>query len=113
LLICNDHVIQPKHKVFLRHSGAQKSFVVDLCANLKRCDQHLYFDKLKSNLPIEKTFFNFIFYAIKQWHVGIGVLLQEFFMENKWLMLEFMAMVEELEELNQRIKIILVFYIIF
>ena len=45
-LVCSEHVLEPKHKVFLSHSGAQKDFVEQLCVDLQRLDRYPFIDKL-------------------------------------------------------------------
>jgi hypothetical protein len=73
--MCRAHVLESKHKIFLSHSGAQKSFVADLCVDLMRHDRHPFFDRLRSSLPIGDNFPNLIFDAIEQCevaNVGIG-----------------------------------------
>jgi hypothetical protein len=104
------HVLETKHKIFLSHSGAQKSFVADLCADLMRRDRHPFFDRLRSSLPIGDKFPNLIFDAIEQCEVGVVVISEEFFIRSKWPMLELVAMVEESKKPNGRIQIIPVFY---
>jgi hypothetical protein len=108
--MCRDHVLEAKHKIFLSHSGAQKSFVADLCADLMGRDRYPFFDRLRSSLPIGEKFPNRIFDAIKQCEVGVVVLSEEFFTRSKWPMLELVAMVEESMKPNGRIHIIPVFY---
>jgi hypothetical protein len=110
LNLCRDHVLEAKHKIFLSHSGAQKSFVADLCADLMGRDRYPFFDRLRSSLPIGDKFPNLIFGAIKQCKVGIVVISEEFFTRSKWPMLELVAMVEESKKLNGRMQIIPVFY---
>jgi hypothetical protein len=108
--MCRGHFLETKHKIFLSHSGVQKSFVADLCADLMRWDRHPFFDRLRSSLPIGDKFPNLIFDAIKQCEVGVVVLSEEFFVRSKWPMLELVAMVEESKKSNGRIQIIPVFY---
>jgi hypothetical protein len=110
--MCSDHVLQPKHKIFLSHSGSQKSFVADLYADLKRRDRHSFFDIVESCLPIGEKFPNLIFDAIKQCQVGVVVLSEEIFTKTKWPMLELMAMFEESKKPDRRINIIPIFYTI-
>ena len=104
-------MLQPKHKVFLSHSGAQKDFVEQLCVDLQRYDRYPFFDKLQSSLPIGENFPKLIFDAIDQCQVGVLVLSKEFFM-NKWPMLELNAMVKQYQKPNSRMKIIPLFYYI-
>ncbi|KAG0615190.1 hypothetical protein M758_5G022300 [Ceratodon purpureus] len=86
------YTLEPKHKVFLSHSGAQKSFVEQLCVDLERRDRYPFFDRRQSSLPIGKNFPNLIFEAIEQCEVGVLVLSEEFFTRSKWPMVELVAM---------------------
>jgi hypothetical protein len=90
-----NYALQPKHKIFLSHSGAhsgaQKGFVEQLCVDLERCDRHPFLDKRRDSLPIGSNFPSLIFQAIEQCQVGVVVLSQEFF-TSKWPMLELVAM---------------------
>lgn len=86
-----NYVLQPKHKIFLSHSGAQKSFVEQLCVDLERCDRHPFLDKRRESLPIGSEFPSLIFQAIEQCLVGVVILSHEFF-TSKWPMLELVAM---------------------
>ena len=107
---CRAHTLEAKHKIFLSHSGAQKSLVADLCSDLLRCDRYPFFDKLRSSLPVGERFPHLIFDAIRQCEVGVVVVSEEFFTRSKWPMLELVAMVEESKKPNRRISIIPVFY---
>jgi len=91
LLLCRDNNF---HSIFLSHSGAQKSFVEQLCLNIKRYDRYPFFDKCRDSLPIGCHFPSLIFDAIKRCRVGVVVLSEEFFSQSKWPMLEFVAMVK-------------------
>ncbi|KAG0577398.1 hypothetical protein KC19_5G153200 [Ceratodon purpureus] len=86
-------VLEPKHKVFLSHSGAQKDFVEQLCIDLETCDRYPFFDKRKSSLPVGMKFPERLFAAIQQSEVGVVVLSEEFFSKTKWPMLELVEMV--------------------
>ncbi|KAG0621673.1 hypothetical protein M758_3G039500 [Ceratodon purpureus] len=86
-----NYVLQPKHQIFLSHSGAQKSFVEQLCVDLERCDRHPFLDKRRESLPIGSEFPSLIFQAIEQCLVGVVILSHEFF-TSKWPMLELVAM---------------------
>lgn len=92
--MCRVRTLEPKHKVFLSHSGAQKDFVEQLCVDLERCDRYPFFDKRRSCLPIGRNFPKLIFEAIGQCEVGVVVVSKEFFTESKWPMLELAAMVK-------------------
>ena len=108
-----DRALEPKHKVFLSHSGAQKDFVEQLCYDLKRCDRTPFFDKCRYSLEIGDNFPEVIFEAIKHCDVGILILSKEFFTRSKWPMLELVAMVKENESRKgNKIRIMPVFYCI-
>ncbi|KAG0613627.1 hypothetical protein M758_6G117300 [Ceratodon purpureus] len=86
--------LEPKHRVFLCHSGAQKGFVEQLDKDLRSVDRHPFFDKDRDSLPIGDNFPNLIFRAIDQCQVGVVVLTNEFFMRSHWPMFEVVRMVE-------------------
>lgn len=94
----NDIALEPKHKIFLSHSGAQKNFVEQLCVDLERCDRHPFFDKHWDSLPKGKEFPPLIFEAIQQCQVGVVILSQEYFTRTKWPMLELVAMSKRKEK---------------
>lgn len=101
---------EPKHKVFLSHSGAQKDFVEQLCIDLERCDRYPFFDKRRSSLPVGMKFPKLLFAAIQQCEVGVVVLSEEFFSETKWPMLELVEMVRSSKRLEASIIIVPVFF---
>lgn len=92
--MCRDEItaLEPKHKVFLSHSGAQKDFVEQLCVDLERRDRYPFFDRRRSSLPIGENFPKLIFEGIEQCEVGVVVFSEEFFTRSKWPMLELVAM---------------------
>ena len=96
--------MEPKHAVFLSHSGAQKNFVEQLCVDLERHDRYPFFDKRRYSLPIGRHFPKLIFEAIQQCQVGVVVLSEDFFIRSKWPMLELVAMTK-----NPKLVIIPVF----
>ena len=100
-------VVEPKHKIFLSHSGAQKLFVENLCEELERCHRYPFFDVREESLPIGENFVKHIFAAIEQCYVGIVILSVEFF-TSKWPMMELAAMVDEIEK-RKDFKLIPVF----
>jgi hypothetical protein len=87
-------VLEPKHKIFMSHNGAQKLFVEYLCMELERCLRYPFFDIREDSLPIGEKFPGHIFSAIQQCHVGVVILSREF-LTSKWPMMELVAMVEE------------------
>ncbi|KAG0613625.1 hypothetical protein M758_6G117100 [Ceratodon purpureus] len=86
--------LEPKQKVFLCHSGAQKGFVEQLDKDLRSVDRHPFFDKDRDSLPIGHNFPNLIFRAIDHCQVGVVILSEEFFMRSHWPMFEVVRMVE-------------------
>jgi hypothetical protein len=101
--------LHSKHKIFLSHSGAQKDFVEQLCVDLERCDRHPFFDKRSDSLPIGENFPQHIFDAIKQCHVGVVILSEEFFTRSKWPMIELVGMVKEANTRESSFKIMPVY----
>jgi hypothetical protein len=91
LLLCRDDDF---HSIFLSHSGAQKSFVEQLCVDIKRYDRYPFLDKRRDSLAIGCHFPKVIFDAIEKCRVGVVVLSEEFFSRSKWPMLELVAMVK-------------------
>jgi hypothetical protein len=89
--------LEPKHKIFLSHSGAQKDFVERLCEELERCLRYPFFDLRAESLPIGENFPAHIFRAIEQCYVGV-VILSEEFLTTKWPMMELVEMVKEAEK---------------
>ena len=87
--------MEPKHKVFLSHSGAQKGFVRQLDVDLRSWDIHPFFDKDRDSLPIGEKFPEHIFKAIKECEVGVVILSQEFFTLSHWPMTELVGMVKQ------------------
>ena len=109
--ICGDDgsfaTLEPKHKIFLSHSGAQKLFVEYLCDELERCHRYPFFDLREESLPIGENFVKHIFAAIERCDVGIVILSEEVF-TSKWPLMELAAMVDEVEK-RKDFKLIPVF----
>ena len=103
-----DRVLEPRHRVFLSHSGAQKGFVEQLDVDLRRCDRYPFFDKDRNSLPGGERFPPLIFEAIQQCQVGV-VILSEEFLSSRWLMMELAEMVQTMEREPQRMKIMPIF----
>ncbi|KAG0562531.1 hypothetical protein KC19_9G153800 [Ceratodon purpureus] len=105
--------LQPKHKVFLSHSGFQKGFVEHLCVELEGCYRFPFFDKRRESLPIGEDFPRHIFDAIGQCHVGVVILSDEF-ITSKWPMMELVAMhervLDDVEKGKSNFKVIPVFF---
>ncbi|KAG0559495.1 hypothetical protein KC19_10G109500 [Ceratodon purpureus] len=98
-----DVLLEPKHKIFLSHNGAQKAFVEHLCLELERCFRYPFFDKRWESLPIGENFPYHIFDAIQQCNVGV-VILSEEFLTSKWPMMELVAMVDQAKK-NPKFRI--------
>jgi hypothetical protein len=93
--MCRDeNLLDPKHSIFLSHSGAQKSFVDQLCLDIERHDRYPFFDKRRDSLSIGCNFPILIFEAIRQCQVAVVVLSEEFFSRSKWPLLELAALVK-------------------
>ena len=108
-----DVALQPKHKVFLSHSGFQKGFVEHLCVELEGCYRFPFFDKRRESLPVGEDFPRHIFDAIRQCDVGVVILSDEF-ITSKWPMMELVAMhervLDEVEKGKSKFKVIPVFF---
>ncbi|KAG0627870.1 hypothetical protein M758_2G234400 [Ceratodon purpureus] len=108
-----DVALQPKHKVFLSHSGFQKGFVEHLCGELEGCYRFPFFDKRRESLPVGEDFPMHIFDAIQQCYVGVVILSDEF-ITSKWPMMELVAMhervLDEMEKGKSKFKVIPVFF---
>jgi hypothetical protein len=94
-MVCrDDNYFEPKHSIFLSHSGAQKSFVKQLCMDIEEHDRSPFFDQSRDSLPIGCDFPSSIFKAIEQCQVAVVVLSKEFFLRTKWPMLELATLVK-------------------
>ncbi|KAG0600824.1 hypothetical protein M758_11G063300 [Ceratodon purpureus] len=105
-----DPKLQPKHKIFLSHSGAQKDFVEQLCEDLERFHHFPFFDKREGSLPKGERFPELIFQAAKQCGVAVVVVSEEFFTRTKWPMLELDAFVKAQKERNGYPRILPLFF---
>ena len=90
----SDPVLEPKHDIFLSHSGKQKDFTELLCRELERWGYNPFFDIRDDSLPKGKKFPELIFHAARQCRVAILVLSEDFFTNSKWPMLELAAFVD-------------------
>ena len=84
---------EPKHKVFLSHSGAQKDFVDQLCVDLERVSYIPFFDIRHASLEKGAPFADRIFDAIRECRLFVVVLSEDFFTKTKWPMMELAAAV--------------------
>lgn len=91
-------VLEPKHDIFLGHSGKEKDFTELLYWELKNCGYNPFFDKDPYSLPEGKDFSELIFNVAKQCPVAIFILSEDFFTNSKWPMLELAAFVESHEQ---------------
>jgi hypothetical protein len=99
----------PKHKIFLSHSGAQKDFTEQLCEDLNRVHHYPFFDKRPDSLPKGEKFPERILEAAKQCRVAVLVLSKEFFTRSKWPMIELSAFVQAQESTNRTLRILPLF----
>ncbi|KAG0608491.1 hypothetical protein M758_8G109700 [Ceratodon purpureus] len=88
------NLLEPKHSIFLSHSGAQKNFVEQLCLDIEAHDRYPFFDRRRGSLPIGCHYPNVIFEAIKQCQVAVVVVSEEYFSRSRWPMLELAALVK-------------------
>ena len=111
LAICRADTVQPqsKHKIFLSHSGADKTFVRHLCEHLERVHHFPFFDVRDDSLPKGKKFPQLIFQAAQQCQLAILVVSEDFF-TSKWPMLELASFVEAQTSNNPRLEILPLFY---
>jgi hypothetical protein len=101
--------LEPKHKIFLSHSGVQKSFTEQLCVDLERWQYYPFFDKRPESLPKGKQFPELIFQAAQQCRVAVLVLSEDFFTRTKWPMLELEAFVEAQKRNPEKVAILPVY----
>lgn len=99
LLRCTSNVcrriseFQPKHDIFLSHSGQEKAFVEQLYHDLKRMNQRPFFDQESNCLPKAQKSAPEIIEAAEQCRVGV-VVVSEGCLTSKWPMLELSRFVE-------------------
>ncbi|KAG0601125.1 hypothetical protein M758_11G085900 [Ceratodon purpureus] len=94
---CDDDsgpVLEPKHDIFLSHSGKQKDFTEHLEKELKRWGYTTFFDVRNDSIPNGTKFPEHIFSAASQCPVAILILSEDFFTNSKWPMLELAAFVD-------------------
>lgn len=108
--LCRKPLLEPKHKIFLSHSGAQKSFTEQLCKDLERVRYFPFFDRRPHSLPKGENFPELIFQAAQQCQVAVLILSQEYFVRSKWPMLELEAFVESRKDQHSHIKILPVYF---
>ncbi|KAG0611358.1 hypothetical protein M758_7G135500 [Ceratodon purpureus] len=105
----DDPILEPKHKIFLSHSGAQKDFVEYLCGELERRHHFPFFDRRASSLPKGERFPELILKAAQQCKMAVVVISEDYF-ASKWPMIELNAFVQARSRSNTRLKILPLFY---
>ncbi|KAG0568920.1 hypothetical protein KC19_6G051900 [Ceratodon purpureus] len=85
-------ISQPKHKIFLSHSGAQKYFVENLCKALEDHHRFPFLDIRPRCLPKGERFPQHIFKAAQQCSLAVVVVSEEYF-TSKWPMIELVEFV--------------------
>lgn len=100
---------EPKHEIFLSHSGAQKDFVDQLCVDLERVSYIPFFDRRHASLEKGATFPDRIFDAIRKCRLFVVVLSEDFFTKTKWPMMELAAAVAAQSE-NPNLKLLPLFF---
>ena len=105
----DDPVLQPKHKIFLSHNGAQKDFVELLCSKLEKRHRFPFFDKRPSSLPKGERFPELILKAAQECQMAIVVVSDEYF-KSRWPMIELHAFVQARFNSNPKLKILPLFY---
>ena len=99
-----------KHKIFLSHAGAEKSFVEQLCLDLERKGYSFpFFDQRSHSLPKGKDFAPLILEAAKQCHVAV-IVLSEKYLTSKWPMIELGEFYEAKRGANPRLNVLPLFF---
>lgn len=110
--------LQPKHTIFLSHSGEDKPFVHQLNADLKAQCYFPFFDQRRKSLPIGERFPELIIEAARTCEVAV-VILSKGFLTSKWPMTELIEFVDATKptllrkpnpNYNPNLKIVPVFY---
>ena len=100
---------EPKHKIFLSHSGAQKAFTEHLCEALERAHHFPFFDRRDDSLRNGEEFYIPLMKAAKECRVAVLVLTREFFENTTWPMMELNEFVKAQKSTNTRLKILPLF----
>lgn len=79
---------EPKHTIFLSHSGAQKDFTGFLFRALKDAHYAPFFDADDDSLRTGEKWYTTLIQAARQCHVAVLVLSRDFFTRSKWPMME-------------------------
>ena len=102
-------LLKAYHKIFLSHSGAQKEFVDQLCADLERCGRSPFYDKRPSSLPLGERFPDLIKDAVAQCEMMVVVVSEDYFI-SKWPMIELNGFVQASKGKDNLKKILPLFY---
>ncbi|KAG0625969.1 hypothetical protein M758_2G092400 [Ceratodon purpureus] len=84
---------QPKHDIFLSHSGQEKAFVEQLYHDLRSVNQRAFFDQDSNCLAKAEKFAREIIDAAGRCRVGV-VVVSKGYLTSKWPMLELSRFVE-------------------
>ena len=106
---CSSWKLEPKHKIFLSHSGAQKPFVEQLCKDLEACNHFAFFDQRPTSLPKGEKFAALIIDAAQRCQVAV-VVLSEMYLSSKWPMLELVEFVRAMKSGNKSLRLLPLFY---
>ncbi|KAG0615271.1 hypothetical protein M758_5G028000 [Ceratodon purpureus] len=101
--------LEPKHKIFLSHSGAQKDFVRQLCKDLEAETHFPFFDQRSSSLLKGKKFAPEIIAAAQQCRVAVIVLSEEY-LTSKWPMIELVEFVKAKKSDNPELELFPLFF---
>ena len=110
--------LEPKHNIFLSHSGEDKPFVHQLCTDLEAERYFPFFDQRRESLPIGEEFPKLIIEAARTCEVAV-VILSKGFLTSKWPMTELIEFVDAKKprlldrpnpNYNPNLKLVPVFY---
>jgi hypothetical protein len=101
--------LMPEHTIFLSHSGQEKSFVEQLCEDLKCVNHSPFFDQDSDSLPKGERFASLIFQAAEQCWLAV-IVLSKGYLTSKWPMLELSVFVKSRKTNNPRLKLFPLFY---
>ena len=102
-------LLEPYHKIFLSHSGAQKEFVDQLCVDLERRHRFPFYDKRDSSLPKGERDPNLIKAAVAQCEMMVVVVSKKYF-TSKWPMIELNGFVQATKGKDNSKRILPLFY---
>ena len=94
----------PKHSIFLSHSGAQKAFVEQLYVDFEAENQSPFFDKASHCLKRGEVFAPPILKAVKECKVAIFIVTEQF-LTSKWPMLELLTCIDAQKKGNPGLKL--------